>query len=170
MPRRRTIPALLLAAATLVLAGCAGTVVVPAAPQANAPECADVMVRLPKSVGGAERRWTDSQSTAAWGDPATVIFSCGVAAPGPTTLRCESVAGVDWVIDESEAPKFRVRTFGREPAVELYFDTEVSDTVQGVSSRDVLEVLSPLVARLPRTDAQCVDRVDATPVPTPVGP
>ncbi|GLJ79073.1 DUF3515 family protein [Microbacterium imperiale] len=170
MPRRRTIPALVMVSATLLLGGCAGTVAVPAAPQANAPECAEVMVRLPDSVAGAERRWTDSQSTAAWGDPTTVIFSCGVPSPGPTTLRCESVAGVDWVIDESEAPRFRVTTFGREPAVELFFDTEITEDVQGVSSRDVLESLSPVVARLPRTGAACVDRAEATPVPTPVTP
>ncbi len=170
MPRRRTIHASILVSATLLLAGCAGTVSVDAAPEADSVACADVMVRLPDSVAGAERRWTDSQSTAAWGDPATVIFSCGVASPGPTTLRCESVSGVDWVIDESEAPRFRVTTFGREPAVELYFDTEVSDDIQGVSSRDVLEALSPLVSRLPRDGGACVDRSEATPVPTPVAP
>ncbi|MGZ0067216.1 DUF3515 family protein [Microbacterium arborescens] len=170
MLRRRSIPALVLASATLVLAGCAGTVNVPAAPQANAPECADVMVRLPQSVAGAERRWTDSQATAAWGDPATIILSCGVASPGPTTLRCESVAGVDWVIDESEAPRFRVVTFGRTPAVELYFDTESSDDVQGVSSREVLDELSRVVSRLPRDGGQCVERSEATPVPSPVEP
>ncbi|SDQ12230.1 DUF3515 family protein [Microbacterium sp. cf332] len=169
MPRR-TIPALILATATLVLAGCASTVNVPAAPDANAAECADVMVGLPQTVAGADRRWTDSQATAAWGDPATIILSCGVASPGPTTLRCESVSGVDWVIDESEAPRFRVVSFGRTPAVELYFDTEISDDVQGVSSREVLDALSPLVSRLPRDGGACVDRVDATPVPTPVSP
>lgn len=168
MPRR-TIPALLLASVTIALAGCGATVNVPAAPEANAAECADVMVRLPQSVDGAERRWTDSQSTAAWGDPATVIFSCGVATPGPTTLRCESVSGVDWVIDESEAPRFRVVSFGRTPAVELFFDTEVSDDVQGVSSRAVLDALSPIVSRLPRDGGECVDRAEATPVPSPVG-
>ena len=134
MPLRRTIPALVLASVTLALAGCAGTVNVPAAPEANAPECADLMVRLPQQVAGAERRWTDSQATAAWGDPATIIFSCGVASPGPTTLRCESVAGVDWVIDESEAPRFRVVTYGRKPAVELYFNTETSQVEQGYKS------------------------------------
>lgn len=170
MPLRRTIPALVLASVTLALAGCAGTVNVPAAPEANAPECADLMVRLPQQVAGAERRWTDSQATAAWGDPATIIFSCGVASPGPTTLRCESVAGVDWVIDESEAPRFRVVTYGRKPAVELYFNTETSAEVQGVSSREVLDELSRVVSRLPSDGGACVDRAEATPVASPVSP
>lgn len=169
MPRR-PLTALLLVAATLAISGCAGTVSLDTAPQANDTSCADVMVRLPAQVAGAERRWTDAQSTAAWGSPTTVIFTCGVTPPGPTTLRCESVAGVDWVIDESEAPRFRVTTFGREPAVELYIDTEVSDTVSGVSSREVLDALSRVVSRLPQDGGACVDRAEATLVPEPVEP
>lgn len=154
----------------IALSGCAATVTVPAAEDADAPACADVTVRLPDAVDGAERRWTDSQATAAWGDPTSVILSCGVAAPGPTTFRCETVGGVDWVIDETEAPRFRVVSFGREPAVELFFDTEITDEKQGVSSRAVLDALSPMVARLPQTGSACVDRVEATPVPSPVAP
>ena len=170
MQRPRWIVPVALTVAALALTGCAGTVNVPAAVDANSPACAEVMVRLPDSVAGAERRHTDSQSTAAWGDPTSVILSCGVPTPGPTTLRCDNVSGVDWVIDESEAPKFTVRTFGREPAVELFFDTSVTDAFQGVSSREVLDALSPIVNRLPRTGGACVDRVDATLVPTPVAP
>ena len=135
-----------------------------AAPDANDPACAEISVRLPGSLAGEPRRWTDAQATGAWGDPATILLTCGVTPPGPTTLRCETVAGVDWVIDESDAPRFRVTTYGRTPAVELYLDTELGEDGTGVSSRDVLDAISPIVAALP-ADGQCVGREDATPVP-----
>ena len=41
--------------------------------------------------------------------------------------------GVDWIIDESDAPRYRVTTFGRIPAVEVYLDNDV------VSSAEVLD-------------------------------
>jgi hypothetical protein len=154
---------MLLAVAGL-LSGCATTVSLEPAEDADNPLCAEVTVRLPASVDGQSRRWTDAQATAAWGDPTTILLTCGVTPPGPSTLRCETVSGVDWIIDESDAPQFRVTTFGRTPAVQLYFDTEVGDGAQGVSSRAVLEQLSPFVSNLP-VDGECVDREDATPVP-----
>ncbi len=167
---RRFLPSLLLVGATVALAGCASTVTVPAADDAGSPACADVTVRLPDTVAGEERRWTDSQATAAWGEPATIILACGVTPPGPTTLQCTTVAGVDWIIDETQAPEFRVTTFGREPAVQVFFTTANTDDVQGVSSRDVLDTLSPIVSSLPETGRACVERAEATPVPTPVAP
>lgn len=131
------------------------------APHANDPLCAEVSVRLPQYVAGEERQWTDAQATGAWGSPTKVLLTCGVEPPGPTTLRCEEVAGVDWIIDESQAPRFRVTTYGREPAVELFFDTEVTDDRTGVSSRDVLDAISPLLTGLTRT-AACLPREDVT--------
>jgi hypothetical protein len=162
---RSALVAILLFGAAIAVSGCAATVSMTPAAASNDPACADVIVRLPDQVDGKDRRWTDAQATAAWGDPAAVLLTCGVTPPGPTTLRCETVSGVDWVIDESDAPHYRVTTFGRTPAVELYFTTENSDTVQGVSSRDVLDAVSPLVSQLPK-DAECVAREDATPVPS----
>lgn len=118
-----------------------------AAPQSNDPVCADVMVRLPDQVDGEPRRWTDAQATAAWGEPsASILLTCGLEPIGPTTLPCQTVAGVDWVIDESDAPRYRVTTFGRMPAVELYLDNE------RVSSAEVLDRLSALVSVLPPMD------------------
>lgn len=161
--RRILAPALALTVAA-GLAGCAATVSMEPAADANDPACAEISVRLPGSIADEPRRWTDAQSTGAWGDPTTILLTCGVPPPGPTTLRCETVAGVDWVIDESEAPRFRVTTFGRTPAVELYLDTGADENGEGVSSRDVLDAISPLVASLP-VDGQCVGREEATPVP-----
>ena len=50
---------------------------------------------------------------------------------------------MDWIIDESDAPRYRVTTFGRTPAVEVYLDNDV------VSSAAVLDTLSQIVAVLP---------------------
>ncbi len=133
------------------LTGCTSTVSLQPADNANDPACADVSVRLPDSVDGQPRRWTDAQATAAWGDPASVILTCGVAELGPTTLPCTPVNGVDWVIDESEAPRYRVTTFDRTPAVEIYLDNDV------VSSAQVLDRLSQVVTVLPQNGSVCTD-------------
>ncbi len=140
-----------------VLSGCTAPVAMDPGPDANSPLCAEVSVRLPATLDGKERRQTDAQATGAWGDPAAVLLTCGVAPPGPTTIPCTSVGGVDWIIEDEGDFRFRVTTFGRTPAVQLYLDTNV-DT--GVSSAAVLEALSAPVGRLP-VDGACTD------IPTP---
>ncbi|HWI30517.1 MAG TPA: DUF3515 domain-containing protein [Microbacterium sp.] len=152
--------ALVLAAAAVAtsLSGCATTVTIKPADDANNPLCADVSVRLPGTVAGLDRRWTDAQATGAWGEPSAVLLTCGVAPPGPTTLPCQSVDGVDWIIDDSDAPRYRFTTYGRTPAVEVYLDYDV------VSGNDALQKLSPIIGQLP-VDAECVAREDATPAP-----
>lgn len=140
------------------LTGCATTVSMQPADDANDPRCADVSVRLPDTIAGLERRWTDAQATGAWGDPSAVLLTCGVTPPGPTTLPCQSVDGVDWIIDDSEAPQYRFTTYGRTPAVQVYLDYDV------VSGNEALQALSPIVGQLP-VDAECVAREDATPAP-----
>jgi len=162
--------ALLAAAVGLVcLTGCSSTVPMEPAHDADDPRCAEVMVRLPGTVSGEDRRWTDAQATAAWGTPARVLLTCGVPTPDPTTLRCEEVFGVDWIIDETQAPRFRVTTYGRTPAIEVFLDTTLEDGA-GVSSRSVLDALSPLISQYIPEERSCIDRVDATPVPEPVAP
>ncbi|MGC5222508.1 DUF3515 family protein [Micromonospora sp. DT81.3] len=156
MPRLRSLALVLLAGVGLT--GCAGTVSMEPAENANATLCADVSVRLPDTVAGLQRRWTDAQSTGAWGDPAAVLLTCGVAPPGPTTLRCQTVAGVDWIIDESRAPKYLFTTYGRTPAVEVFVDYDA------VSGGEALQALSPILQQLPK-NAECVAPEDATPAP-----
>ena len=152
---RRAWTAALLLTSVIVLAGCGTTVALEPAPGANDPHCADVTVRLPATVGGQERRWTDAQATGAWGTPATVILTCGVEPPGPSTLPCQTVEGVDWIIDDAEAPHYRATTFGRTPAVEVYLDGDI------VPPADVLDGLSRIVSLLPADDGvTCTDRVD----------
>lgn len=149
MSRPRRALAALLIVVGMSLVGCTATVSLSPAPRAGSAGCAEVTVRLPSSVDGQPRRWTDAQATAAWGDPASVILTCGLDELGPTTLPCRTVAGVDWVIDDADAPRYRVTSFDRTPAVEVYLDNDV------VSSAEVLDVLSPAVGLLPGNDSAC---------------
>lgn len=110
----------------LAVTGCSSTVALQPAPDANNPACAEVTVRLPDAVGDLDRRWTDAQATGAYGDSTAVIVACGVEVPGPTaTLQCVTLEGVDWLVDESQAPRMRMTTYGRDPAVQVFVDTTV---------------------------------------------
>ncbi|WP_292832502.1 DUF3515 family protein [Microbacterium sp.] len=145
----------LLAAAVVFasgLTGCSATVAMAPAEGANDPACAAVTVRLPDTLDGQGRRWTDTQATGAWGTPTAVLLTCGVEAPGPSPLPCESAGGVDWLIDDSEAPSYRFTTFGRTPAVEVYLDYDV------VSARTVLDALGTAVQQLPADGSVCTER------------
>jgi len=169
--------AVLAVAALTLLAGCAPTVTLHPAPQhANDPHCADVEVRLPSSLdsggsGQLARRDTDAQSTAAWGDPTSVIYSCGVPVPGATTLPCIQIDGaVYWIRQEDAAKKVWVfTTFGRDPAVQLTVSTSLSPGV-------VLDQLGTAVDFLPKNGHVCTSTEDTvtgeslpsdTPTPTP---
>lgn len=152
IPTRRLLAAAITLAACFGIAGCASPVALEPAPEANSPECAEVTVRLPGDLGGQARRWTDAQATGAWGDPATILLTCGVTPPGPTTLPCETRNGVDWIIDDAEAPQYRFTTFGRVPAVEVYLDSEK------VASADVIETLSAIADLLPTDGSACTER------------
>jgi hypothetical protein len=148
--RRRLTTALIALGVVLATAGCSQAVPMDAASEAESADCAAVSVRLPDvlasgtSAEQAERE-TNAQATGAWGSPASVLLRCGVAPPGPTTDRCVSVDGVDWVIDESDAPRYRFTTYGRTPAVEVLVDNDV------VSGTTVIAELSPAVTVIPAT-------------------
>ncbi len=121
-------------ALTLSLSACSPTVSLEPAADANNPGCADVIVRLPDAVDGQERRSTNAQSTAAWGNPATVILRCGIAPVEISTLPCVTANGVDWIIDESAKPSFRFISFGRTPALEVIVDSENAVGVNALDS------------------------------------
>ena len=146
----RRVLALLLVVPALLLAGCAPTVVLQPAPQATSTACAGIVVRLPQTVGVAERRNTDSQGTAAWGTPQAVSLRCGVATP-PTTDRCYSIGGVFWTTREQSiggAQRRVLTTFGRTPGVQLVVDTG------DVSADDALQALSEPIADATRASGQ----------------
>lgn len=124
------------------LAGCAQTVPMEAADGANDPACADVIVRLPDTVAELDRRTTNAQSTGAWGDPVGVELRCGVPTSGPTTEMCVSVKGVDWIIDESEAPLYRFEAYGRTPGLEVFVNSEIaSGTLVATDLTNVAQML-----------------------------
>jgi hypothetical protein len=146
------------AIAGLVLSACSPVVdVTPAKDAANAA-CAPMMLALPDSLGDAKLRKTNSQATAAWGDPSLVVLRCGVNVPGPTTDRCVSVNGVDWVIKEGN-PVWTLTTFGREPATEILMDPNK------ISSATVLAELAAPAAKIKAT-RKCVGQQDLQNLPT----
>ncbi|WP_188742993.1 DUF3515 domain-containing protein [Agromyces bauzanensis] len=147
-------------AGAVMMAGCAQAVTFDAAPYATDPDCAAVVVRLPDAVAGLAERETNAQGTGAWGTPAAVLLRCGVEPPGPTTDRCVTVDGVDWIIDESDAPRFLFTTYGRTPAVEVLVDNDV------VSGSTAIADLSPAVAAIP-AEGGCVGLDDAVPTESP---
>lgn len=139
---------------TIALAGCSQAVPFDAAPDATDADCAAVIVRLPDVVAGQAERETNAQGTGAWGNPASVLLRCGVEPLGPTTDRCVSVDGVDWVIDESDAPRYLFTTFGRTPAVEVLIDNDV------VSGTTAIADLSSAVSAIP-AEGGCTNVDDA---------
>lgn len=162
-----------MAAGALALSGCAGTVALEPGPESNAVQCAEVMVRLPDTIGTIElqRRSTNAQSTAAWGDPVAVIYRCGLPEQGPSDLPCFDVDGVDWLLDESDAPRYVFTTYARTPVTEIIVD------VTQIAGADVVRELSPFVAARIPASARCLAATDvfgggsvsptAEPTPTP---
>jgi len=160
--RRRLLPALLLAASALALAGCAPTVSLDPAADSNSPGCAEISVRLPDTVADKAERQTDAQATGAWGDPTAVILRCGVPPIGATTKPCVNVNGVDWVLMTDPAAKTIVyQTFGRTPATEV-----IIDHVSGVSDSSVLPEFASAVSTVKQTQ-KCLSTLDTDPSATP---
>ena len=149
----RTPPAFPSVALVVALAGCSGTVALRPAELANDPACAEVMVRLPDQVGGLDRRTTNAQSTAAWGDPAVVIVRCGLPETGPSELPCATVDGIDWLRDATKDPNFAFVTYGRSPAVEVLID---STAIGGTTA---LGDLAAAIGTIPAAKA-CLDPID----------
>jgi hypothetical protein len=128
-----------------LLTGCAATVVLIPAPDANNPKCAEVIVRLPQETDTQAKRSTNSQSTAAWGTPVSITLRCGVTPVMVSALPCVTAGGVDWLVDESAKPSYTFTSFGRIPATAITID---STKVSGAS---VLEDLGQAVQFTPST-------------------
>ena len=157
-PRR--LFATFLAAVVLGLTACAPIVPLNAADDAGNPACAEVIVRLPDAIDDNVKRETDAQGTGAWGNPATVLLRCGVAVPGPSTLLCVTLKGIDWLRDDSNAPNYVFTTYGRDPAVEVIVDGDKA------SGTNALVELSNAVGSIPATRA-CTNPDDVLGVPDP---
>ena len=164
-PTRATRRVAALVGGTALLGACASPVLVPVAPYAQDPTCADVVLDLPLELAGLERSTTSSQATAAWGEPgAAVVLRCGVEPPGPTTDGCvtadDGTVAVDWigVPGEPEADGstgWTFTTYGRVPAVEVL----VPAAVTAARSTSFLIDLGPAVAQAPQ-ERRCVGLED----------
>jgi uncharacterized protein YceK len=132
----------------LLVTGCASTVHLSPAEAANSATCAKLQVRLPDTVDGLGLRSTDAQSTAAWGEPASVLYRCGLPEVKLSAFKCVTSEGVDWLVDDSAAPSYRFITFGRNPASEVIID---SNKAVGVN---VLDQLAATIKLQPAT-ANC---------------
>jgi hypothetical protein len=125
-----------------LLSGCAPTVVLDPAADANNPECAEIIVRLPDTLADQPKRSVNAQSTSAWGEPVAVILRCGLEPVEVSALPCVSASEVDWLVDDSNSPSFRFVSYARSPATEVIIDSTV---VAGVT---VLEQLAASVGVL----------------------
>jgi len=134
-----------------LLAGCAPAVVLDPADDANSPDCAAVIVRLPDEVGGLEKRETTAQSTGAWGEPDQVVLRCGVPVPTASELPCID-KGVFWLRDDSDPGFWRFTTFGRDPAIDVAVDRDIASG-PGV----VLDDLANAVSFTPENGLECTD-------------
>lgn len=152
MPRRLAVVPLVLLGSAL-LGGCASTVHLEPAENANDPLCAEVSVGLQNaaSIADQDRRWTDAQATAAWGESgetaSSILLRCGVEVPAPTSeLQCVTLEGLDWLVDASETPYVRLTTYGRDPAVQLYVDTGVVSSNDVISNRALVGAVGAIPA------------------------
>ena len=134
----------------LLLTGCSATVVMPAAPLANDPGCAEVIVRLPSETDGQTKRTTNSQSTAAWGEPVAITLTCGLEPVMVSALPCITAGDVDWIVDDSAKPNYTFISFGRTPATAVTIDSTKS------SGANVLEDLGQAV-QFTKQSKKCLD-------------
>jgi hypothetical protein len=162
---RRLLAAVAAAGALLALAGCTPTISVQPAPASTDTACAALIVRLPATIGVLAERETDSQGTAAWGDPEAVQLRCGVTPPGPTTDPSFTSSGVDWILSSSgTGPDARevVTTFGRTPATQVVVDPKQA------SANDVVPSISDAVsAAIPTATRHCTAPAAPTASATP---
>ena len=137
-------PLLLVALVAAALTGCTQPVALDAAPDAENTLCASVVVRLPDAIEDAERRETNAQGTGAWGTPAQTLLQCGVDIDPASSLECRSFEGIDWLIDPSDPVFVTATTYGRDPAVRVAIDKDV--TAPGVILADLALAVSAIPA------------------------
>ena len=141
---------ILLVFSILLLSGCTATVNLEAAEDSNNPACAEVMVRLPDTLGEHQQRFTNSQATAAWGDPSAVLLRCGLPEVTISELPCVTAGNFDWLVDDSQAPSYRFISYATSPAVEVIVN---SDVASGVTTLENLEAAVSVIEQTKRCTA-----------------
>lgn len=158
----RLVVRLPVAAALLAAAGCASVgsagVTPPTPPAAEAKLCRALHAALPQTVDGLGRRTTDPASpyTAAWGDPAVVLW-CGTPSPdvltpgnahyNPTADAAE-IDGVDWLVEQQPDGSYRFTTTDREAWVQISVPSKYAPQVNPLTdfARAVSRTLPTTVA------------------------
>lgn len=138
---------ILLVFSILLLSGCTATVNLEAAEDSNNPACAEVMVRLPDTLGEHQQRFTNSQATAAWGDPSAVLLRCGLPEVTISELPCVTAGDFDWLVDDAQAPSYRFISYATSPAVEVIVN---SDVASGVTTLETLEAAVSVIEQTKR--------------------
>jgi len=153
LPARFVTASAVAAVTILVLGGCARSIGVEVAPNAADPMCAEVMLAVPDELGtDLPKVQTDSQATAAWGEPgAAVTMRCGVTQVGPAA-DCQHVdsgdgTAVDWIVTTDEEGTWSFVTYGREPAVEVIVPPAVTEN----HSTSFIADLARAVTQVPAT-------------------
>lgn len=150
--------------AILALSACSTTVGLDPAPNASDPICARMLLATPGEIGGFDRAKTTAQATTAWSDGSS--FRCGLEQPGPSTDRCITVAGIDWLsldAGDERVPAnggdgtWTFLSYGRTPTVEIVITTEA---VGAGTVTDTLAQFSPALSLVP-AERECVGLLDA---------
>jgi len=139
-----------LALAPAATAGCSSDEQLAPAPSASSAECARALAAAPSRVLDRDRAEGRQVGLIGWGSPA-IVLRCGLAEPGPTTLTCLGVDGVDWVIDEKADPMTAV-SYGRSPAVEVRMPRAYRPSDLPAALVD----LRPVAEALPKGIRSCV--------------
>jgi hypothetical protein len=157
----RRLPALVAAASVvLALAACSPVVsMVPAAENANDPDCAAATVRMPDAISTYELRQTDAQATAAWGTPTVVLLYCGVPVPEVSDLPCIEIDGIFWLREEVPAG-LAFTTYGRDPATRVVVDVPDDIDEAAIGPGVVLDEIANAVSFTSPNDRECVDVED----------
>jgi hypothetical protein len=153
LPARFVTASAVAAVTILVLGGCARSIGVEVAPNAADPMCAEVMLAVPDELGtDLPKVQTDSQATAAWGEPgAAVTMRCGVTQVGPAA-DCQHVdsgdgTAVDWIVTTDDEGTWSFVSYGREPAVEVIVPPAVTEN----HSTSFIADLARAVTQVPAT-------------------
>lgn len=151
-------------ASVTALTGCSATVGLEATPYASDPTCATMLMATPEDLSGFSRTKSSAQATTAWGEGGS--FRCGLEPPTPSTDRCITVDGVDWLSLDASDPRipdnggdgtWTFLSYGRVPTVEVVLSTEA------VGSGTVTDLLSQFTPALSQAtvERECVGLTDA---------
>lgn len=128
-----------------------GTRSLEAAPAAGEPACARALALAPATVLEGQRVPLGTAGALAWGTDPQVLMRCGVLPPGPSTLPCLDLDGIEWIFDQDVDPVVYT-TYGRAPAL----DVRVPRSAGADRASAALGELRAVAQALPRTGRECV--------------